>query len=71
MNHLITAHNWLAKNSKRMDKYAGKWIAVGESKLLGVANSLKELKLLPAVKNAKEPLFTAIPSKVDNYSLTF
>ncbi|MFH1443025.1 MAG: hypothetical protein ABIG96_03240 [Candidatus Micrarchaeota archaeon] len=71
MNPLIAAHNWLAKNSLEMDKYAGKWIAVGESKLLGVADSLKELKKLPEVRNAREPLFTAIPRKVDNYSLTF
>jgi hypothetical protein len=71
MNPLFAAHDWLAKNSAELDKYAGKWVAVGEAELLGVADTLKKLKKLPSVKSAKNPLFTIIPGKLEEYSLTF
>lgn len=52
---------WLAKHSGELDKFAGKWIAVIEGKVLGVANTLKELLALPEVKKTKQPFVTKVP----------
>ncbi len=64
-----SAYFWLAENSESLDKYAGKWVAVSENQLLGVADSLKELMLKPEVKNVRNPLFTKIPLPQEAYSL--
>ncbi|MDO8554525.1 MAG: DUF5678 domain-containing protein [Candidatus Micrarchaeota archaeon] len=58
-------HEWIVKHSAELEKYAGKWIAVANQKLVGVADTLKDLMKKPEVKTSKEPLVTQIPTAED------
>ena len=57
----LGSYNWLASHGSEADKYAGKWVAVVEGRVLGAADSVKELLKLPEVKAANKPLVTKIP----------
>ena len=65
----IAAHQWLVRHSEELDKYSGKWVAVGENRLLGVAKMLKVLMQKPEVKKVKSPLFTMIPRPDESPSI--
>ena len=62
-------HIWIATHGKELDKYPGKWIAVDQSKLIGVADTLKELDETPEVKTAKHPLFFLVPTEEETNSI--
>ena len=66
---LYANFDWLNKNSETLEKYAGKWIAIGDQKLLAVADTLKKLYEDKNVQKAKEPLVTKIPLAKEAYSL--
>lgn len=60
---------WLASNSSTLDKYAGKWVAIVEGRVIAVAQSMKELMHNPEVQKEKSPLITKIPMPEEAYSL--
>lgn len=60
---LLANHAWLAAHDRELcRKYAGKWVAVAGQRLVGVADSMKELLALPEVKRAHQPLLSKILS---------
>ena len=69
MISLYANFDWLTKHSTEVDKYAGKWIAIAEQKLIAVADTLKELMEKPEVKRIKEPFVMQIPTPEDAYAI--
>lgn len=62
-------HIWLTKHGEELDKYSGKWIAIDQARLIGVADKLKELRERPEVKNAKHPAFFLVPRPEEAISI--
>jgi len=56
--------NWMSSHRKEVEKYAGKWIAVLDNKILASGNSVKEVVALAKKKAARKlPLVTKVPRK--------
>ncbi len=69
MSAALGSHNWLASHGSEAGRYAGKWVAVAEGRILGAADSVKALLKLPEVKAVSKPLVTKIPRPEEAYSL--
>jgi hypothetical protein len=54
-------YQWVCDHGAELSKFAGKWIAVADSKLLAAKESMKELLAEPAVKAATRPFLTKVP----------
>ena len=55
---------WISKHQKKLEQYAGKWIAVLGNKLIGTGDSVKEVMSIAKRKGIKElPLVTMVPKK--------
>ena len=55
---------WVSKHQKKLEQYAGKWIAVLGNKLIGTGDSVKEVMTVVKRKGIKElPLVTMVPKK--------
>lgn len=69
MGSFYSNFEWLHKNSTKLEKYAGKWIAIAKGKVIGFADTMKGLYSIQEVKEAKDPLITKIPLPEEAYSL--
>ena len=53
--------DWMERHQGELDAYAGKWVAVGETGVIAVATTLKELLKAPGV-NPKRQAVQKVPT---------
>lgn len=55
---------WVSKHQKKLEPYAGKWIAVLDNKLIAAGDSVKAVMAIVKKKGIKKlPLVTMVPRK--------
>jgi len=61
---------WISQNPEKLNKYAGKWIALLDNRLIASGDSLSKVRIEAKKIAKKEPLVFKVPRKdEENYIL--